>query len=210
MGRPQRGPSGLGKAQSFGPAPDELHKDQLIEMLRRVAAAVEPVVRGQPAPVILAAQPEVQGNLRDFVNWKELLPEGIQENPDAMAPEDLHRKAWQLLEPRLDKGRADTLGRLNALLGTGNQRATAKPEEVVAAARYSRVEHLFLADDAPPLWGVFPDGQNQVNLHPERAEGDDDLLDYAVQMTLRQGGAATRVDRAQLPANAPAAAILRY
>jgi hypothetical protein len=210
-GRPQRGGApGLAKAQAFGPAPDELHKDQLIELLRRVAAAVEPVVKGHPAPVILAAQPEIQGNLREFVNWKELLPEGIQENPDAMAAEDLHDKAWRLLAPRLDKDRADALGRLNALLGTADGRATTSPEEIVKGARYSRVEQLFLADGAPPVWGVFAEGQDKVDIHPEPAEGDDDLLDYAARMTLRQGGGITRVDRAQLPANAPAAAILRY
>ena len=210
-GRPQRGGApGLAKAQAFGPAPDELHKDQLIELLRRVAAAVEPVVKGHPAPVILAAQPEIQGNLREFVNWKDLLPEGIQENPDAMAAEELHDKAWRLLAPRLDKDRADALGRLNALLGTADGRATTNPEEIVKAARYSRVEQLFLADGAPPVWGVFAEGQDKVDIHPEPAEGDDDLLDYAARMTLRQGGAVTRVDRAQLPANAPAAAILRY
>ncbi len=41
------------------------------------------------------------------------------------------------------------------------------------------------------------------------AEGDDDLLDYAAVMTLRQGGNVTLVNRAHLPRTAPAAAILR-
>ncbi|TMJ58138.1 MAG: hypothetical protein E6G81_11475, partial [Alphaproteobacteria bacterium] len=42
-GRPQRGPAGLAKAQALGDAPEELHKTQLTELLRRVAAAVEPI-----------------------------------------------------------------------------------------------------------------------------------------------------------------------
>ena len=69
---------------------------------------------------------------------------------------------------------------------------------------------LFLADGAPPVWGVFAEEQDKVDIHPEPAEGDDDLFDYAARMTLRQGGGVTLVDRAQLPADAAAAAILRY
>jgi hypothetical protein len=205
----QRGAPGLAKAQSFGQAPDELHKDQLIELLHRVAAAVEPVVKGQSAPVILAAQPEVHGHLREFLRLKELLPEGVLENPDAMAPDDLHHKAWRLLEPRLEKSRADALGRLNALLGTGDARVTTNPEEIVKSARYGRIEQLFLGH-GEPLWGRFIEAKGRIEAHANPAEDDEDLFDYAAQMTLRQGGAVTLVDRAQLPPSGSAAAILRY
>jgi len=83
VGRPQRGAAGLSKAQALGDAPEELRKTQLLELLHRIAKAVEPVIKSQPAPVMLVAHPEIQGNFRDIANWKELLPEGIQENPDA-------------------------------------------------------------------------------------------------------------------------------
>lgn len=208
VGRARRGATGFAQAQAFV-SPEELHKDQLIELLHRVVAAVEPVIKRQPAPLVLAAQPEVQGNLREFARWKELLPEDILENPDAMAPEELHRKAWRLLEPRQDKSRADALGRLNGLLGTGNGKASANPEGIVTAARYGRVEQLFLCDETP-LWGRLIEGQDRIEARGSPAEGDDDLLDYAAVMTLRRGGAVTLVDRAQLPPNGPAAAILRY
>jgi hypothetical protein len=207
-GRPGRGPAGLAHAQVFGAAPDELHKTQLIELLHRVAAAVEPVLKRRPAPVVLAAQPEIQGNLRDFVRWNELLPEGIVENPDALSPEELHRKAWRLVAPRQEKGRADALGRLNALIAAGGKAATSA-EAIVNAARYGRVEQLLL-DENTPLWGRLVEGQDRIEAHGGPAEGDEDLFDYAASMTLRQGGAVTLVERGQLPPNGPAAAILRY
>ena len=210
MGRPQRsGAPGLAKAQSFGPAPDELHKSQLIEFMRRVAAAVEPVFRRNPAPVILAAAPEIQGNFRELVRWKDLLPEGIRENPDAMTPDDLHRKAWGLIEPSHHKLLIDALGRLQSLLGNGDGKAITRAEDIVKAAHYGRVDRLFLADGAP-LWGQFIEKEDRIVAHGTPAEGDDDLLDYAALMTLRQGGVVTLVDRTQLPPNGPAAAILRY
>jgi len=207
-GRPQRGPSGLAKAQALGEAPDELHKAQLIELLRRIAAAVEPVIKRQPAPVILAAEPKIQGHFRQLAKWKELLPDGILEFPDAMPEGDLHRKACAIFAPREERLRADALGRLESLLGNGGK-ATTKPEEIVKAARYGRVDRLFLCDGRT-LWGRFDERQDRVLSHREPAVGDDDLLDYAALMTLRQGGNITLVDRTQLPPDGSAAAILRY
>jgi hypothetical protein len=208
-GRPSRGAPGLAKAQTFGEAPEELRKTQLIELLRRVAAAVEPAVKRQPAPVILAAQPEIDGNFRDLAAWKDLLPEGIRENPDALAEEDLRHKAWALLEPIRDRDRTGELGRLNALLGAGDGKAAIRPDEIVKAARYGRVERLFLVPGTP-LWGRFIEAEDRIVAHGTAVEGDDDLLDYAASMTLRQGGDVTLVDAAQMPRSGPAAAILRY
>ena len=207
-GRPQRGPAGLAKAQALGDAPEELHKTQLTELLRRVAAAVEPIIRRQPAPVILAAEPKIQGHFRELAKWKELLSDGILEFPDAMPAEDLHRKACAVFAPREEDARGEWLGRLRTLLGN-NGKATAQTEEIVKAARYGRVDRLFLCD-GQPLWGFFDERDDRVVAHREPADGDDDLLDYAALMTLRQGGNVTLVDRTQLPPTGPAAAILRY
>ena len=44
-------------------------------------------MKREPAPLILAAQPEIQGNFREMASWKELRSEGIQENPDSMSDE---------------------------------------------------------------------------------------------------------------------------
>ena len=198
----------MAKAQALGDAPEELHKTQLTELLRRVAAAVEPIIRRQPAPVILAAEPKIQGHFRELAKWKELLSDGILEFPDAMPAEDLHRKACAVFAPREEDARGEWLGRLRTLLGN-NGKATAQTEEIVKAARYGRVDRLFLCD-GQPLWGFFDERDDRVVAHREPADGDDDLLDYAALMTLRQGGNVTLVDRTQLPPTGPAAAILRY
>src|SRR5207248_3189588 len=91
-GRNLRASGGVANTQAFGETPGELHKTQLIELLRRIAAAVEPVIKRQPAPVILAAEPKIQGHFREIAKWKELLPEGVLEFPDAMPSDELHKK----------------------------------------------------------------------------------------------------------------------
>jgi hypothetical protein len=165
-------------------------------------------LKRDPAPLILAAQPEIQGNFREMAGWKELLSEGLQDNPDAMSDEQLREKAWALLDPARDKNRSDAIGRLNGLLGTGNGKAATAPEDIVKAARDGRVERLFLLLGRP-VWGQLLDTEDRIVAHDERAEDDDDLLNYAAVMTLRQGGDVTLVEPAQLPPPGPAAAILR-
>jgi hypothetical protein len=72
-------------SQSFGPAPDEVGKTELLELLHRIAAAVEPCIKRSPAPLLLAAQSEILGNFRKIAGWKEIEAEGIRENPDSAA-----------------------------------------------------------------------------------------------------------------------------
>jgi hypothetical protein len=207
-GRNLRASGGIANAQAFGETPGELHKAQLIELLHRIIAALNPVIKRQPAPVILAAEPKIQGNFRYLAKWKELLPEGVLEFPNAMPIEELHRKACAVFAPLEEQTRAEALDRLQTLLGNGGK-ATTQAEEIVKAARFGRIDRLFLCD-GQPLWGFFDERGDRVVAHRDPIEGDDDLLDYAALMTLRQGGNVTLVDRTQLPPAGPAAAILRY
>ena len=88
-------------------------------------------------------------------------------------------------------------------------KATTKPEEIVKAARYARVDTLFLTGDHH-LWGSFDESADRVVAHGSAADGDIDLLDFAALMTLRQGGSVTLVAREALPPPGLSAAILRY
>jgi Bacterial archaeo-eukaryotic release factor family 3 len=197
----------LAHAQSFGEAPEELRKSELIEFLRRVASAVEPHLKAHPAPVILAAHPEIRGHFRGIAGWKDIQPEGISENPDAITENELHRRAYALIEPKLAEARAAAVDRFNALLSGG--KVTTQPEQIVKAARYRRVDTLFLASP-DHLWGQFDEPEDRVVAHGSAAEGDIDLLDFAALMTLREGGSVMLVEREALPPPGLAAAILRY
>jgi hypothetical protein len=197
----------LAHAQSFGEAPEELRKSELIEFLHRVASAVEPHLKENPAPVVLAAHPEIQGHFREIAGWREIQPDGISENPDALSEDELHRRAYALVEPKLAEARAAAVDRLNASLAAG--KATTKPEEILKAARYARVDTLFLTGD-DHLWGSFDESEDRVVAHGSAADGDIELLDFAALMTLRQGGSVTLVAREALPPPGLSAAILRY
>lgn len=198
---------GLAKAQSLGQAPDEVRKTELIELLHRIAAAVDPEIKRHPAPVIVAANPEIRGHFVEIAGWKEILPDGIDENPEALRPEELHSGAYALIERKQSEARNVALDRLNTRLGS--TQATTKPDEIVRAARYARVDTLFLGGDEH-LWGEFDEEADRIVAHSQGVESAVDLLDYAARMTLRQGGRVMLVGREALPPPGLAAAILRY
>jgi hypothetical protein len=129
------------------------------------------------------------------------------ENPEALTNEELHRRAYALVEQGQIAARNTALERLNARLSTG--KASTKPEEIVKAARYARVDTLFLSGDEH-LWGIFDEVRDRVEAHCAAAEDDIDLFDYAALMTLRHGGSVIVVDGAALPPPGLSAAILRY
>lgn len=79
----------------------------------------------------------------------------------------------------------------------------------VKAARYARVDTLFLAGDHH-LWGWFDESGDCVTALGRAADGDIDSLDFAALLTLRQGGSVMLVAREALPPPGLSAAILRY
>jgi hypothetical protein len=206
--QPQRRRSGgFDKAQSFGEAPADVRKRELRELLRRVAAAVEPSIKRRPAPVVIAASPEIRGHFREIAGWQEIVPDGVAENPDALAEAELHRRAWACAEPMVAAAYAAALDRLNRLIGTG--KAVTAVEDIIGAAREGRIDTLFIGHDAH-LWGRVDETGGKIAVHETAAEGDSDLLDHAVLLTLRQSGGVMMVEHPALPAPGLAAALLRY
>src|SRR5260370_30568118 len=97
-----------------------------------------------------------------------------------------------LIEPKLAGARAAAVDRLNALLPAG--KATTKPDEIVKAARYARVDTLVLAGD-DHLWGWFDESEDPIVAHGSPPHGHTDLLDFASPITLPPGGSVALVPR---------------
>jgi len=202
-------PGGIPKTHNFGEDPEEQRKVQLIEYLRRAATCIESFLGGRGEPVVLAARSEIQGNFRALARQMNIVEPVLELNPDAFAPEELHRRAWAVVEPLFQTSRNEALDRFRSLLGTGDGKAATKPEEIVKAARYGRVDTLFVAAD-DHLWGRFDEAGDRIVAHGSAQAEDEDLLDYAAIQTYLQGGAVNVLPKQELPANGPIAAILRY
>jgi Bacterial archaeo-eukaryotic release factor family 3 len=201
-------PGGVAKTQNLGEDPESQRKAQLIEYLHRVEAALR-ALPDERVPMVLAAQPEVLGNFRAISKCPDFVEPALEINPDALTVEDLHGRAYALLEPRFARERDEGLDQVHQLLGERDGRATTQVEEIVKAAHYGRVDTLFVAMEEH-VWGRFDEAADKVVAHLDAEAEDEDLLDYAAIETLRQGGQVAVMPKRALPRDGVMAAILRY
>lgn len=204
-------PSGMPARQGTND-PEEQRHAQLIEYLRRATTVLESELSGDPVPVVLAAQPNIQGHFRNLSRLKQLLPEGLSLNPDAEKPEDLNIKALPLVEPIWQEDEREARERFAAIQGEegeGGTKVTTKPDEIIRAARYGQVDCLFIARDRP-LWGHYDPRTEKLIVHGRQGTEDDDLADVAAAETLLHSGQVEVTDHAHLPGGQVMAALLRY
>ena len=197
-----------GQAGGRGGGPDEaVDKSKLLDYLRHVDSAVRKALRDAREPLILAGVEYLRGLYKEANHYPNLLPEGIDGNPDGRSIDELHRLACALVEPRFTKARDDAVLQFRQLHGT--DRASKDLRAVVPAAYAGRVGLLLVAAGTH-RWGSFDPATQSVELHPEEQPGDKELLDFIATHTLLHGGAVHAVGPEHLPDDSPLAAIFRH
>ncbi len=197
-------------AQNLGASPEDLRKVQLLQYLNRVATVLEKRLSGIHRPIVLAAQDEVAGNFRKQASrLPTLLPDNLLLNPDALPSDELHARAWRLVESGLRDEADDAVESFEALFNDHDNRATVHPDQIVKGARFGAVDTLLVASDRH-YWGRYEEDQDALVHHRDPAVEDEDLLNYAAVHTLRAGGAVRMVPQEKMPRHGVAAAIMRY
>jgi hypothetical protein len=206
---PTAGHGALHGKHGFGQSPEELRKVELIEYLRRLDAALLLHLSGRSEPVVIAGDPQVSGHFHRMSKLSNLHEEAVVVNAEAFDAAALHERVLPLVEPLFGRARQAAVEHLRALHGSGDARALARVPEIVKAARYARVDTLFLPETGE-VWGRFHDADDEVVVRAAPDGGDIDLLDLAAVDTMRNGGTVFTLSREDLPLGAQAAAILRY
>jgi hypothetical protein len=188
---------------------DDRPEQTIVDLPVRVANGVDDVLSSQQAPLVLAADDKLLGQLRQHIKYPGLVEEGIRAHPRSLDLAALHEKAYELARERLDRGRLDAIDRVRARLGDPNDgRASDRLEDIVPAAVFARVDTLILSPGESALGRFDPDSMTVVR-EPGEGEGRImDLVDFAVAETLANGGAVYTV-----PAGAEAprlAALFRF
>ncbi len=133
------------------------------------------------------------------------MEEIIEGNPENADARDLHKKAWEIVEPIFNRAQQAARERFGDLQGTG--KASNHVEEVVPASISGRVDTLFVALGRQVI-GRFDPETNAVHLDDETAGRD--LLDLAAAQPLQNGGAVYVVEAEAVPGGGDVAAIFRY
>jgi hypothetical protein len=196
---------GAGGQAVFHGGDDYDAKPVIVQHFRRVDHALRELLAGDQAPVVLAGVRYLQALYHQTNTHPQLVTAGIDGSPRDTSPDQLHRRAWALVEPLLRGHERAAAAGYRALRGTG--RSSNTPEDIFTAARRGRIETLFLRSDTPQ-WRTSPDGEPLVLLAETLTSSDQ--LDLAAVATLRHAGTVYDVPAARMPDANPVAATLRY
>ncbi len=208
VARPHTASIAIANAQVYGDSPAEWRKGRLVELVRRVASALQARLASDPIPVVLVADAETGGHFQKLAALGPLLAGVVETNPEAMDEGALHQAAYAVVRPRFEADREQAVERFQALLGAGDARAATGIEAVVRAAYQGRIDALLLAE-GEAAWGRYDESADEVAVGEGFAGTGEDLLDAAMVRTLRHGGFHV-LPQEEMPDAAPAAAILRY
>ena len=207
QGRPAGGVSPLaGHGVGIEDATHE-PQDHILRYFQQVNAGLRPFLRNEYAPLVLAGVDYLLPIYHRANTYPYVLEERVTGNPEGLRPEELHERAWAIVQPQFQGAQDAAAAQYRQLAGTG--RAVSDIGAILTAAYECRVDTLFIASDRQE-WGYFHVESRTVEAHREASAGDDDLLNVAAIYTLLKRGTIYAVELDQMPEHTPAAAILRY
>jgi hypothetical protein len=179
----------------------------LLKYLRKVDAALRPVLAGRETPLILAATEPLGPIFRSVSSYPGLLAEGISASPDDMSESALASAARSVL----DGNYAARIETTTALFQEriGSHRAITDLQDVARAATFGAVDTL-LVDIDEVMPGTVDEIDGTVALATTPGAGCYGVIDEIAGRAILAGGKVLAVRRADMPDGAAVAAILRY
>jgi hypothetical protein len=178
------------------------------QFFHAVDAGLHKYLVGQRAPLVLAGIDRLLPSYKEANTYANLVDTEILPIKDGVVDaQDLHPKAWALVEPFYTQQKQAAIEHYHELTNTG--KTSAQLEEAVSAAYYGRVDQLFVAVDVQ-TWGKFDPQNDEMQIHDEPQPGDEDLLDAAAVQTILNGGMVYALPPDNVPDAAQVAAIFRY
>ena len=185
----------------------DTRKSDLATFFRQVDAALQPLLRDQAAPLLLAGVDHVVSIYRKENHYSRLAEPELKGNCDHLTPHEIHERAWPLIEPVVEQARQRAATRYFEMVNTG--KTSDDVRRILPAAHEGRIDSLFV-DEREHQWGAFDPVSAAVDVHERCQQGDDDLLDLAAVQTLLHRGTVYCRPRDQLPDQQPITALLRY
>ncbi len=182
-------------------------KVNLFRYFRYVDRGLHDILRDEEAPLVVASVDYLLPIYREANTYPHLMEEGVEGNPEGLSAEELHGRAWSVVEAYFEKAQRDAVTLYRQFAGT--RRTSRDIKEIAPAAYHGRVELLFVALGLQQ-WGAFNPDKSAVRLHQEPEPGDEDLLDMAAVQTFLKGGTVYAVEPDEVPDGGPSAALFRY
>jgi hypothetical protein len=206
-------PGGAGKRPAIfhgqGVGVDDV-KPNILRYFRMVNQGLHALLHNQNAPLVLAGVEYLHPIYREANDYPHLIEQGIEGSPDRWNAQELHKQAWQIVEPLFIKSQQEARDRYQQFAGSENGKGLNDLKKIIRAAMRGQVDTLFVVTDQQQ-WGQFDPETDSIQLHKEPQAYDEDLLDLAAVQTILNRGTVYALKAEEMPEpSSPIAAILRY
>ena len=182
-------------------------KETLRRFFRQVDDGLMELLEDAHAPLVIAAVEYVAALYKEVSRYPHHLDQGVHGNPEPWSADELHRRAWELVEPVFRSAREEALATYQALSAQGQ--ATPELSTVMQAAHTGRIDTAFVAQEHQ-VWGTFDPQTYAVTVDDEPSPANRDLLDLIARQTLRHDGVVYALEPEAMPDAADVAATFRW
>ncbi|MDQ3191624.1 MAG: hypothetical protein M3Q58_08525 [Bacteroidota bacterium] len=186
----------------------DTQKTDVARYLNVVDEGIMKLIKGDHTPMVLAAVDYLVPIYKGVSNYNHITENAVFGNPEYVNVNEIHEKAWQVVEPELRRNREKAI--LNYKENFNASLVTSSPERIIPAAYYKQVNQLFIEKDAN-IWGKFDLQNNNLEIHDTFQEGDSCLINEAAVQSFINGAEVYALSKEEMPeANSPISAVLRF
>lgn len=188
-------------------AGDDDQKQNILQFFHRMDGPLSQFLEGRNDPLVFAGVEYLYPIFKEAISYPYLLPDSVHGNFDNALLDELHEKAWHVVQPHFQQECDRAISNYHDAYG--QNRATNDLETILRASEMGAIEALLIRDDTA-IWGhVDRDGHVQDDGVPN--EISHDLLDDAAVETLKNGGDVFVVRETDFPEkDCAAVARLRF
>jgi hypothetical protein len=182
-------------------------KEDIQRYFQKVDKGLRDILAGENAPFVLSGVEYLLPLYKKANTYANLLEESVSGNPDDVTSEELHKEAWNIVQPYFKQEQVKAEKQFQDLFHTGQTSQDIK--KILPAAHFGKVGLLFLDVD-DQKWGTFHPDNNQVEIAKERQPGLEELIDLAAVKTLSTGGTVYAAKKEDMPVKSSVAALFRW
>jgi hypothetical protein len=184
-------------------------KTNILRFFQHINQGLNDLLEEKDIPMVLAGVDYLLPIYREANTYAGLLDKSLDGYPGELDGKELHKLAWDLVQPIFKEDQKQVLEKFKQLEGQGNELASADLKTVVEAANFGRVDTLIVPIGVQ-RWGSYDPQKNKVLFDEKSNPENEDLLDFAAMHTLFNSGKVYAVQPEKLPGDGDLAAILRY
>lgn len=189
---------------------NDYERNELTRYFRAIDNALMNFHEGEEkGPLVLAGVEYLIPIYREKSNYPNIVEDFIRGNPEILSSEELHKRAWEIVEPIFQEDQEVAKNKYNQFSSQKNNLVLSSLDRIIPAAFNGQIESLFIDKDASE-WGNFNHDNNILERKEEGSNGAEDLVEYASLLTLSRGGKVFALDNNQILNEETVAAVLRY